>query len=613
MLSSTINFMNFSFYSCLKEIKSKVITKPVNIEINALYALESPEEWKESFFESFEQYEPADLLNFFTHELPKITKTLDINQLQQATGINDLRRHILDNEICLCLPTINTNCQLTTCSKVVNFFSNFVENLVSALNFFDGKEPPSTIYEQNVSIQIYFQFFTIPFVVASILQPLILVAWQVYLITAAILAVAALSLYVYMNWFRRFPTTVPYCENVKEIVSREHPYPIRGLDREMEKLIARLNKGSQTLKKCRPTMLLANSGEGKTTLIYKLQQKIACGDVPADLKNKKIFLLKGGKMMAKSALGIGDKIKTIEAKLVGFEKETIVFIDEIHVFAENNASLELMKDFLRNSKIQFIVATTLIDFNKIMQKDADHSFRRPLSYLRFKPWNQYKTKDRNQLKTILLEAKERLAGHLLFEDQAIDKIIELTSAYLGDQSQPTKALKLLEAVIQKSEAQLTNLTSNKELSGLQSELTELKQAYYQNYPQTNQQNFRRIKELETLILQIKEDNEVIFKKTRFLKQLIGLKNHHKNQLLADVAALRNSCIQNVPPNSELEKRYLFTKFYLLPAMNEMIASLLDKGENELMTLIDAEYIENVFDGHKEIEEKIAQGQFQSDN
>jgi len=601
-----LNTLSSNLSSCLPLSYCKKLwpTSSLSLEkkFNQLYKVDCSHYWISAFSNYFLGKNTQELTHFFAKDFPHITKKLELDKLLQGALIPDMHHYLLNYEIADCRSPLVLKANNSTLSKVVSFFANFIENLVDALSFFDGKEPPSSIYEKHVGIQIYYQFFTIPIVIAGILQPLILITWKVYLTTALTLATLGTSLYAYMTWFRSLPKQIAYCENLDETISCDYTRPIHGLENEVTCLISKLNQGTPCQKKCRPIMLLANSGEGKTTLVYKLHQMIKNGQVPNGLKNKKIFLIKAGKLMAKSSMGIGDKLKTIETKLASFKdkykNEAIVFIDEIHVFAETNASFELMKDFLRNSSIQFIAATTFIDFNKIKEKDEDYSFRRPLSYISFNKWTP------SELKKLLIDMSNHCNSRLAFSEEAIDKVITLTNSYLPDQSQPTKAIKLLEAVMQKSEMNLENLSSKNVLIKLQNDLQDLQEKYFRSYPQLDKSLIEKIQYLENLISQRKIDEKRSLEKKEFFKALLSLKKEQKESLLKVASKLHLQCTQKQPLSIFEQKKYLFSKFYLIPALDKMIEVLLHELEKEADFVIDVKFVEKVFEEYKVIEEKV---------
>jgi|GEM_PF-5746357 len=558
--------------------------------------IRSIDDWKTNFF----NYNCKELENFLNVEFTGILKNLNFEDFEVGTNVTNLKEYVLKNEVFLTLPSVNAVCKPRHGSKVVNFFTNFIENLVDALNFFDGNEPPSNIYERHVGIQIYYQFLKIPLAIAGLLQPFIVVAWQVYAVTLAILTFTSSSIYVYMNRLRPFPTTIPFCESIEETINQEYPYPIRGLDHEAGLMVAQLNEqlgfdNARLPKKCRPLMLIAETGQGKTTLVYKLHQMIKNGEVPEGLKNKKIFLIKGGKMIAKSSLGIGDKIKIIESRLKGHEKNAIVFIDEVHAFAKNPSNLELIKDFLRNSSIQFIVANTLADFNKIKNEDSDYSFRRPLFYLAFNKWEDH------QLKSMLTEMIYRSAQDILFDDGVIEKIIELSNQHLPAQSQPTKASKLLESVIKKCRTNFECFQSE-DLPKHEMELMTLTLQHLCHNLELEANGMDRIRELQSKIQEMKNHKKATLEKAIELKKIIRIKNKFNHQLTSSSSALTKSYTENSPPDEELKKKYLFIKFHVLPAIGEITEKFVSDLKGEMDVVVNSELVQKVFESYKLIEE-----------
>lgn len=556
-------------------------------------------DWEMKLIESCSKLQVEQLPDFFNWTVPKMIETIDLSQLQEALQITKTSEHAIQlletTSIVRSSFSQTTETQSTeTSSWLFRFFALFIDTFMTAFNFFDGSEPPSSIYEKHVLIQIYYRFFQIPFTIGMCLQPMLLVAWKVYLATMAVLGLATAAIYVYMRWFRPFPVILPHCQNVEAIVAKEFPNPIRGLDEVMSQLLACLNTSAKNLKK-KPIMIAAGSGQGKTTLLYKLHQMIKKGEVSEELRNKKVVIINGSEIMAKSKLGIGDKITQIRAKLAGFEKDAIVCIDEVQAIAADPASFELIKTFMRTPAIQFIAVTTMEGLNgPIKTADLDHSFRRPFNYIPFGHWSD------TQVKSLLEEMAYNQAEDLPVEDESIDKVIELSNSHLEDLPQPGKAIKLFDRVI-------STCRTNYDIyhvDGLEEKQMELQGLQYRcarSMPQINVQDQEEIKRLTGEIDQLKQIEAENLGKAYFLRKLIQLKNELKKELLRDASQLREAHQNRQVPEGYLQKRYLFTYACLFPALKKIIDGHLNKAKSIMDLQVDAPLVEKVFTKFKDLE------------
>lgn len=470
-------------------------------------------------------------------------------------------------------------------SLLFRFFFNIVDTFASALNFYDESNPPSSIYEKQVLIMIYYRFFQIPFALSLLLQPVVLVAWKAYLVAMAILAAVSALIYVHLKWFRPFPTIIPCCEMNKDLVKKEYQKPISGLETETESLISYLNRA-----KTKPVMVLGATGSGKTTLLHKLQQRINGGQVPQSLKNKKIVTINGGMLMAKSQAGFGDKLKQIKYALSGFENQTIVHIDELQAVAKNGTSFELMKEFLRTPGLQFVTSTTWDAFNKeIIPADNDHSFRRSFgsNYISIKKWEPL------QVETILEEMAFD-AWDVPFSDDALKKIIELTDQNLQDLPQPAKAIELMEKVIDESRNKY-EAVQPEELKLKKAELSRLESKRIRNLPLDKPDEKLQRDLLSKEIEVLEKSYSELVKKRSFVHSLMAEKNKLKKQLMSDTQALQKGNTTELT-----QKRYLFYYFFLLPELMKLI-------EEKVISLdlqVNSGFVNTVFKDYKKKKESV---------
>lgn len=482
-------------------------------------------------------------------------------------------------------------------SMLFRFFFNLVDTFASAINFYDESNPPSSIYEKQVLIMIYYRFFQIPFALSLLLQPIMLVAWKAYLVSMAILAAISALIYVHLKWFRPFPVIIPSCEINKDLVKREYQKPINELEDETESLISYLNRSTT-----RPVMVLGETGSGKTTLLHKLQQRINAGIVPPALRNKKIVTIHGGTLMAKSrGAGFGDRLNQIKYALSGFEKQTIIHIDECQAVAKNEECFEDLKRFIRTFGLQCVTSTTWKAFKEvIIPADRDRSFRRSFgpNYIFMEKW------EAAQVESILGEMALD-APDVYFTDDALKRIVELTDEILPELPQPAKAIELLEKIINENRKKYELPLSEepilkRELKIKRAELNCLESKRQCHWPIDKPEEKLQRDRLSMEISTIEKTQRDLLKKRSFVRSLTVEKNKLKKQLINDSLALQAAHKKKQVLDGGVQKRYLFYFFFLLPKLMELI----EEQTASLGLQIDKEFVDAVFQDYKDKKETV---------
>lgn len=216
--------------------------------------------------------------------------------------------------------------------------------------------------------------------------------------------------------------------------------PVIGRSREINRAIQILSRR----KKNNP-MLLGEPGVGKTAIVEGLAQDIIEGNVPENLKDKRVYSLDLNKMIS------GTKFRgEFEERLNNFLEElekndkAILFIDEIHTLIGAGAAEGAMdaantfKPALTTGKIQVIGATTFVEYKKHFEKDA--ALER-----RFQPINVDEP-SKEQAMEILEGLRERYEKfhNLIIKEEAVEAAVVLSEKYIGDRFLPDKAIDLID-------------------------------------------------------------------------------------------------------------------------------------------------------------------------
>ncbi len=191
--------------------------------------------------------------------------------------------------------------------------------------------------------------------------------------------------------------------------------------------------------------LIGEPGVGKTAVIEGLAQKIACGDVPKTLIDKKIIVLDIPSMIAgaKYRGEFEDRMKNV-MKEVTQNPDIILFIDEIHTIVGAGAAegavdaANIIKPALARGDIRIIGATTISEYRKYIEKDA--ALER-----RFQPITVEEPSE-SEAKEILYGLRDRYEAHhgVKISSEAIDAAVTLSMRYIPDRFLPDKALDLID-------------------------------------------------------------------------------------------------------------------------------------------------------------------------
>jgi ATP-dependent Clp protease ATP-binding subunit ClpC len=216
--------------------------------------------------------------------------------------------------------------------------------------------------------------------------------------------------------------------------------PVVGRDSEIERVVEILGR-----RKKNNAMLVGDPGVGKSAIVEGIALKIASGNIPAALKNKKIISLDLASVVAGTRYR-GDFEKRFKAIINELKNkpEIIVFIDEIHtIIGAGGASgsldaANMMKPALARGEIQCIGATTMDEFTKVVEKDGalDRRFQKVVVYPADVPYSI------DILKKIKFSYEQH--HHVTYTDEAIEACAKLSDRYITDKCLPDKAIDALD-------------------------------------------------------------------------------------------------------------------------------------------------------------------------
>ena len=263
------------------------------------------------------------------------------------------------------------------------------------------------------------------------------------------------------------PTLNQFGEDLTKKAEEGKLDPVIGRKEEIERVIQILSRRTKN-NPC----LIGEPGVGKTAAVEGLAQKIAIGDVPEILKDKRVVTMDISGMVAGSKYR-GDFEERIKKALNEVKKagDIILFIDEIHTIVGAGAAegaidaANILKPLLARGEIQLIGATTLNEYRKYIEKDS--ALER-----RFSPVTVSEPSKKDTIK-ILKGIRDKYEAHhgVKITDEAIEAAVNMSTRYINDRFLPDKAIDLIDEAA--SRAKLKSYTEPEILKKLEEEIEEV--------------------------------------------------------------------------------------------------------------------------------------------
>ena len=232
-----------------------------------------------------------------------------------------------------------------------------------------------------------------------------------------------------------------YAINLNEAARSGKLDPVIGRDEEIRRVLQILSRRTKN-----NPILIGEPGTGKTAIVEGLAHRIIRGDVPDNLKNKQIFSLDMGALVAgaKYKGEFEERLKSVVNEVIKAEGSIILFIDEIHTLVgagKGEGAMDaanILKPALARGELRSIGATTLDEYQKYFEKDKALERR----------FQTVMVAEPATLSTIsiLRGLKERYENHhkVRIKDEAIIAAVELSNRYITERFLPDKAIDLMD-------------------------------------------------------------------------------------------------------------------------------------------------------------------------
>lgn len=364
--------------------------------------------------------------------------------------------------------------------------------------------------------------------------------------------------------------------------------PVIGRDDEVRSITRILSRKTKN-----NPVLIGEPGVGKTAIVEGLAQRIVKGDVPNSLKDKHIWELDMGALIAgaKYRGEFEERLKAVLKKIKDSNGELIMFIDEIHMIVGSGAegavdTSNMLKPMLARGEIKVIGATTLNEYRKYIEKDGALERR----------FQRVQVKEPNVLDTITilrgLKSRFEVYHGVNIKDRALVAAATLSDRYITDRFLPDKAIDLIDEACATIKVQIDSVPTNldeltRKIMRMQIELEAIKK-------DKDELSKKRVEELKEKIAKLKEketklrsdwekekevNEKINTKKDEIEKARFNLEQAENNYDLETAAKLRHGTIPRLEQELNELRKIDSSKILSDIVDEEDIAAIISKWTN----------------------------------
>ena len=303
-----------------------------------------------------------------------------------------------------------------------------------------------------------------------------------------------------------------YAKNLNEMANSGKLDPVIGRDEEIRRVLQILTGRSKN-----NPMLIGEPGVGKTAIAEGLAHRIVQGDVPENLKDKMVFSLDMGALIAgaKYKGEFEERLKSVVKEVTSSEGNIILFIDEIHTLVGAGGgegamdAANILKPALARGELRAIGATTLDEYQKYFEKDKalERRFQKVI----------IEEPDTESAISILRGIKEKYETHhkVRIKDEAIIGAVELSQRYISNRFLPDKAIDLMDEAASKIRMEINS--KPEELDVLDRKIMQL-EIEIEAIKRENDE--LKLKALGIDLANLKEERNQIFSKWKSEKEVV---------------------------------------------------------------------------------------------
>jgi len=313
-----------------------------------------------------------------------------------------------------------------------------------------------------------------------------------------------------------------YAVNLTKLAREGKLDPVIGRDKEIRRVLQILSRRTKN-----NPILVGEPGTGKTAIVEGLAHRIAKGDIPENLKDKQIYSLDMGALMAgaKYKGEFEERLKSVVNEVKKSEGDIILFIDEIHTLVGAGGgqgamdAANILKPALARGELRTIGATTLDEYQKHFEKDKALE-RRFQKVMVDEP-------DTDSAVSILRGIKDKYEQHhkVRIKDDAIISAVELSNRYISDRFLPDKAIDLMDEAASKLRMEINSKPEeldklDRKIMQMEIELAAIKR----------EKDTQKINQLEKELAQMKDERNQIYTKWKEEKDLVDTIQNIKKEI-----------------------------------------------------------------------------------
>ncbi|MFT5964977.1 MAG: ATP-dependent Clp protease ATP-binding subunit ClpB, partial [Flavobacterium sp.] len=303
-----------------------------------------------------------------------------------------------------------------------------------------------------------------------------------------------------------------YAKNLNELAKAGKLDPVIGRDEEIRRVLQILTRRTKN-----NPMLVGEPGVGKTAIAEGLAHRIVDGDVPDNLKNKIVFSLDMGALIAGAKFKgeFEERLKAVVKEVTSAEGDIVLFIDEIHTLVGAGAgegamdAANILKPALARGELRAIGATTLDEYQKYFEKDKalERRFQKII----------IEEPDIESAISILRGIKDKYETHhkVQIKDEAVIAAVELSQRYITNRFLPDKAIDLMDEAASKIRMEINSKPEeldvlDRKVMQLEIEIEAIKR----------EKDESKLKILGMDLANLKEDRNKIFAKWKSEKDVV---------------------------------------------------------------------------------------------